>query len=77
MNLTKEQIVAYINVVKNVADIIRELGSVPSGVLYARLTGIMTLEQYQRILGHLKNSGLIRESNHLLTWVAPAPVEAK
>jgi len=29
----------------------------------------MSLDQYQQIIGILKNLGLVQESAHLLTWV--------
>jgi hypothetical protein len=55
-----------------VADAIKELGSVPSGCLYASLmqTG-MSLETYTRIINVLKKQNLVVEHHHLLTWVGP------
>lgn len=47
---------------------IRELGTVPSGHLYARVMGYLTLDQYNRIIGILKASGKVTESNNLLSW---------
>ena len=31
--------------------------------------GKLSLEQYEQVIGVLKQAGLITESNHLLTWV--------
>ena len=59
---------AALEIIKAVADTIKELGSVPSGHLYAQLMGHLTLDQYNQIIGVLKNTGLVSESNHLLTW---------
>ncbi len=55
-------------VIKAVADAIRDLGSIPSGHLYAQLMGHMSLDQYQQIIGILTRTGLIVESGHVLTW---------
>jgi hypothetical protein len=74
MTATKEQVRAALDAVVAVADLIRALGSVPSGELYARLMGHMDLETYDKIIGILKRAGLVAESNHRLTWVGPKEV---
>ena len=52
-----------------VTETIRELGSVPSGHLYARLMGHMSLEIYEGIIGVLVRKGMVRrEPSHLLVW---------
>lgn len=72
MNTTEvAQARAVIQVIRSIADTIRDLGQVPSGELYARLMGIMTLEQYERVIALLKSAGVVSESNHLLTWIGP------
>jgi hypothetical protein len=65
---TKEQAKALIQIVQAIADTIKELKEVPSGVLYAHLMGKMSLDNYQYIIGILKESGKVKESNHLLSW---------
>ena len=60
---------AALQVILAVGSAIKELGSVPSGHLYARLMGRMSLETYNKILGILKRTGAVKEENHLLTWV--------
>jgi hypothetical protein len=55
-----------------VAEAIRELGSVPSGHLYARLMGQLSLESYETILRTLRGAGLVEQKNHVLRWVGPA-----
>ena len=62
---------AALEVLRVVADTIRELKQVPSGHLYAQLMGTMDLATYEKIIGVLKNAGLITEQNHLLTWNEP------
>ncbi|HEY6340187.1 MAG TPA: hypothetical protein VIY49_01735 [Bryobacteraceae bacterium] len=55
-----------------VAEAIRTAGSLPSGELYAILCGRVDLAGYQALIKTLKNAGLVREENHLLTWTGPA-----
>jgi hypothetical protein len=55
-----------------VAEAIRELGTVPSGHLYARLMGFFSIEQYAQLIDLLKAAGLVREQNHLLSWTGEA-----
>jgi hypothetical protein len=62
---------AMLQVILAVAEAIRDLGEVPSGHLYARLMGHMTIGTYEGIIGALQGSGLVTEENHLLTWAGP------
>ena len=66
---TPNDVKAALGILRAVADAIRELGEVPSGHLYAHLMSKLSLEQYEQVIGVLKQAGLITESNHLLTWV--------
>ena len=66
---TPNDVKAALGILRAVADTIRELGEVPSGHLYAHLMSKLSLEQYEQVIGVLKQAGLITESNHLLTWV--------
>jgi len=51
---------------------IRELGSVPSGELYARVMGTFSIASYENIIRALVNAKLVREdASHLLTWIGP------
>jgi hypothetical protein len=78
MASTSAQRTAAFNIVLSIAEAIRDLKSVPSGHLYARLMGQMTLEQYNSIIDILKSAGAVTEKGHLLTWTGPAaaPKEA-
>ena len=68
----KQQISAALQIVHAVGEAIQELGSVPSGTLYARLMGRMRLDRHEQIIGLLKTAGLVEESpDHMLTWVGP------
>jgi hypothetical protein len=67
---TKAQIVAAVEIVRLVAESIRLAGSLPSGNLYAQVMGVLTLDQYDRIIGILTRAGLVRlTSAHVLEWV--------
>ena len=66
--MTSEEIKAGLNTIKAIADTIKELKEVPSGTLYAQLMGIMTLDQYQRVIDILKRSGIVSESGNVLKW---------
>lgn len=69
---TTDEARAALAIVQAVAETIRELREVPSGHLYASLMGRLTLDQYNRVIGLLKRSGLVEEpSAHLLRWVEP------
>jgi hypothetical protein len=70
METTQKEIEAGIKTVLAVAEAIKSLGSVPSGHLYARVMGFLSLSQYNQIIGILKKQGLIEESYHELKWIA-------
>jgi hypothetical protein len=72
-NTTHNDVKAALGILTAVADTIRELGEVPSGHLDANLMCKLSLEQFEQIIGVLKSTGLVAESNaHLLTWLGPA-----
>lgn len=55
-----------------IAQAIEELGTVPSGHLYARLMGHLGIDAYQSVIATLVHAGLVRQhANHLLEWVGP------
>ena len=66
---TQDKIKATAVMVSCIAEAIREAGPIPSGVLYSALMGHMDLATYSRMIVLLKYSGLVKESNYLLTWV--------
>jgi hypothetical protein len=68
---TNEEITAGIQILVAVAEAIREKGEVPSGELYAVLSGHLTLALYTKVIERLKGAGLVSERNHLLTWIGP------
>ena len=72
---TPKQIKATLDAVRAIADTIRELKQVPSGILYSQVMSHLTLDQCNNILRILKDAGLVTESNHMLTWVEPKPLK--
>lgn len=68
-NASLAEVKAAVQVVVAVGEAIKELKSVPSGHLYARLMGRMSLETYNKIIGVLVKTGAVKEENHVLTWV--------
>ena len=66
-----QNVQAYLNACRAIADAIKELGSVPSGHLYARVMGYMSLDVYDSVINRLIGAGLVRRSNFELFWVEP------
>jgi hypothetical protein len=71
MTGTKEQVLAAFEVVVATGQTIRELGTVPSGELYARVMDKLSIEAYGNIIATLKRAGMVEESGNVLTWIGP------
>jgi hypothetical protein len=69
MAVTEEQKKAMFEVIKGFAQLIKALGSVPSGELYARVMDKLSLDSYQAIIGYLEAAELVEVKNHVITWV--------
>lgn len=73
METTKAEINAAMKVVAAIGLAIYEAKEIPSGHLYATVMGTVTLDQYEKIIGMLKDQKLVAETPaHLLRWVGPA-----
>lgn len=68
MSMTAQE-KAALAIVLAVGEAIKDLGSVPSGHLYAQLMGRMSLETYNKVIALLVKTGAVKNENHLLTWV--------
>ncbi len=66
--ITKSEVGGALDMIKAVADAIKELGSVPSGHLYARLMAYVDLNTYNKIIDILKRSEIVAEKNNELFW---------
>lgn len=68
-NKSKAQLA--IEIVRAVADTIKDAGRIPAGTLYAGLmTQGCTIQQYEQIEGLLLRSGVVRKVNDELIWNA-------
>jgi pterin-4a-carbinolamine dehydratase len=65
------QIKAALGAVQAIGDAIRELGSVPSGVLYHRLSEHIQFVDYVATIDFLKKLDLVEEHNNCLFWKVP------
>ncbi len=71
MTVTKAEVAAALQAIAAVAGLLKSLGTVPSGHLYAQLCGTLSLDAYNRIIATLKGAGLVSVANHELTWTGP------
>lgn len=60
-----------LGVVMIVAEAIRDVSPVPSGILHATFASQITAEDWQRVIAILVEAKLITKSFHVLTWVGP------
>ena len=60
-----------------VSDTVREMGEVPSGHIYAALTGKVDFQGFQGVIRTLKGAGLIKQNGDLLVWTGPTLEGAK
>jgi hypothetical protein len=66
------RVAAAVAIVAAVAELIRDVGQIPSGQLYALVMDKFSLETYERIIQQLINTGLVRrEPSHMLVWIGP------
>lgn len=66
---TRDQIVAAFNVVAALAEAIRVLGSVPSGELYARVMGNLSVQAYDSAIDTLIRARLVSKRNNVIAWI--------
>jgi hypothetical protein len=66
--MNKEQ--AALELIKIIAETIRELGKVVNGHLYAHVMGHIDYDSYMQIIATLKNAGVIKEENFIIEWIA-------
>jgi len=69
-NVTKEEVKAALEILTVVAGLIRELGTVPAGHLYAQLADKMDLAGFEKMIGILVDQGFVkRYQSGLLQWM--------
>ena len=65
----EEKMKAAVQIMKAVAESIKEAGSIPSGHLYAQLMGKMSLGSYEKMIDAMRRMGVIQIEDHLITYV--------
>jgi hypothetical protein len=69
---TPAQRQAGLNAVLAIAEAIRQVGTAPSGNLYAAVMGRMSLAAYEKAIAILVNANLVaQDQSHLLRWIGP------
>lgn len=66
--VTPDDIKAGLRILRVLADAIKELGQVPSGVLYARISDLMSLDNYNGAIRLLEQAKMIEVKNHVIHW---------
>lgn len=74
--VTREQLAAGMQLVRAVAEAVRECGRAPEGTLYAALMGRMDLQAFNSMVAMLVRTGLVRKEGHELIWSGPAKEQA-
>lgn len=70
MKTSSEQVRAGLEILIAMGRTVRELKRVPSGHLYARLMGSISLDQYNSLIGILVKQNLVKLTpSHELVWV--------
>lgn len=73
-SVTKEQVGAFLQIIKALADAIKQSGplGIGAGVLYASVMSVMSMDAFERSIGYLTGAGLVkRDGQHCLTWIGP------
>lgn len=65
--------VKAIDMLRLMAALIKEKGSMPSGELYALVMNSLSLQQYEGALKILKDNKIIKVENNLLTFIPEEP----
>ena len=70
---TAAQLTAALGASLAIAEAIRGLGRpIPSGELYARVMGALSLDAYLAILRTLQGAGVVAIESDLIRWTGPA-----
>ncbi len=74
---SQAQVKAGLEVIRAIADAIREVKQVPAGHLYAAVMGTLSLSAFTRIVDMLVRSGLVRKQGDLLIWAELESVQVE
>lgn len=70
--VTRAEFKSAITLLQAIAEAIRELKQVSAAHLYAQVMGALELEQFERIINTLVDTGLVERRRDLLVWKEPA-----
>jgi hypothetical protein len=65
----EEAVKGAVKIIAAIGDAVRDLKSVPEGVLYAHVCGHMSLDAFNGAIKFLVKSSLVRKDNHVLVWI--------
>ncbi len=72
MDRDKNDVLSAIELVRIVADTIRDLSEVPSSHLYTQLMNVIDIRCFERVVTLLVDARLVeRTPSHLLRWIGP------
>ena len=74
MTKTNARVERAVAIANEMATVVRHVGSMPSGHLYAQYMGEINLDVYNYLVDSMVRSGLIRKSGNVLTWCGEALV---
>jgi hypothetical protein len=66
--MTTNELKAGFAALQALAEAVRELKQVPSGILYSRVMNYLDINAYESAIRTLCNAGVIRKSGDLLHW---------
>ena len=66
---TKQDILLAVSKIRVISETVEDFKQVPSGHLYAMVMTHYSLEEYMFCIDFLKQQKIIKEENHLLTWI--------
>ena len=66
--MTTNELKAGFAALQALAEAVRELKQVPSGVLYAQVMKYFSIDGYESAIRTLCNAGVIRKSGDMLHW---------
>ncbi len=67
--VTRDEVIDALNTMRAVVESIRDAGRVSSGTVYSALMNRMSLSAYDKMIGLIVGTGLVKLVNHELIWV--------
>lgn len=74
--MSRAAIIAAVEILATVAILIKKVGPIPAGHVYAQVMGTMSLSQFESIINTLERQRIIKQENFLLTFIADDAISA-